>query len=93
MLTHTVLLSVAAATTLSSLAEEQTSTEHHGCGDVIQKPVCTEDNCINNICFKGGEKYCDAGCSDISINDSDCTNHARKFTDTSKCTKIVKDNR
>ena len=66
--------------------------EFNPCGDVISKPVCTDDRFVNNCCFNGGEKYVDAGCSDIAINDSDCTSDVRRFSDTSKCTNIIRDN-
>ena len=92
MLTQSVLLSVVAATQLNSMLEEQSEIAPCG-GDIISKPVCTDDKMINNCSFQGGEKYVDAGCSDIAINDSDCTNHAKKFVDTTKCTNIVRDNR
>lgn len=87
MIKSTALLSVATCTKLAESYDPCCG------GDVINKPCCTDDSMINNCSFQGGEKYCDAGCQEELINDADCNSNTRKFTDTSKCTNIVRDNR
>lgn len=42
-----------AATQLGGMIDEKN--EFNPCGDVISKPVCTDDQFVNNCCFNGGE--------------------------------------